>query len=302
MFHTAALLLAGIGLLALTAFSLFGVEGLVWAGLAGGFSLFLSSRITPDIVLRLYRARSLRRDVFPDGWQVLDALARRAGLPRTPRLFYVPSSNMNAFAVGRPDNAAIAVTDGLIRGLNLRQFAAVMAHEMSHIRSGDLKVMALADMVTRLTNAMATFGLVLLIFYFPAMTEDRPVPWLALFLLIFAPTVAGLLQLGLSRTREYEADLEAVGLTGDPEGLASALQTLERKQGAMWEAMLPTGGRIPDPSLLRTHPKTEERIRRLLELRRPDRAHGLPTSVPTIPAGWGPVTRRPHYRIGGVWY
>jgi heat shock protein HtpX len=300
--HTAALIGAGVVLLALTAWSIFGVDGILWAALAGGIGLFLSSRITPDIVLRLFRARPLPRHVFPDGWRVLEALAKRAGLPRTPRFFYVPSSNMNAFAVGRPGNAAVAVTDGLIRGLTLRQFAAVIAHEISHVSSGDVKVMALADMITRLTNAMATLGLIMLVLYFPAMTGEGHVPWLGIILMIFAPTLAGLLQLALSRAREYDADLDAVGLTGDPEGLALALLALEKKQGALWEGLTLPGGRIPDPSLLRSHPKTEERVRRLRALHPPKSLVPLSTSVPVIPPGYGPVTRRPRYRMSGVWY
>lgn len=302
MLHTGALLLAGVGLLALTAWSVFGIEGLIWAAIAGGVSLFLSLRVTPELVLRLFRARPLPPHVFPDGWRVLEALAERAELPKPPRLYYVPSSNMNAFAVGRPENAAIAVTDGLIRGLTLRQFAGVLAHEISHVRNGDVKVMALADMVTRLTNDMATVGIVMLIVFFPSVIGSGDVPWVGIVLMMLAPTIAGLLQLGLSRTREYEADLDAVGLTGDPEGLASALLALERKQGALWEGLMPPGGRIPDPSLLRSHPKTEERVRRLRELRPPNELPPLATSVPTIPPGYGPITRRPRYRVSGYWY
>jgi heat shock protein HtpX len=85
--------------------------------------------------------------------------------------------------------------------------------------------------------------------------------------LIFAPTVGGMLQLALSRTREFDADLGAAMLTGDPDGLASALAKLERAQGRLWEGMMLPGGRIPDPSVLRTHPPTRERIARLMRLK-----------------------------------
>ncbi|VAW16411.1 hypothetical protein MNBD_ALPHA09-217 [hydrothermal vent metagenome] len=300
--HTVLLLAAGIGLLSLTALTIFGIEGLVWAAMATGISLYFSSRLSPQVILGLYRARALSRKTFPQGWQVMDALSARAGLPETPQLYYVPSSNMNAFAVGRPGNAAIAVTDGLIRGLTLRQFAAVMAHEMSHIRNGDIKVMALADMVTRLTNSMAFVGLFMLMMYLPQLAGNGDAPWLVIASLIVAPTFAGLLQLALSRTREYEADLDAVGLTGDPEGLATALLALEKKHGAIWEGLVPPGGRIPDPSLLRTHPKTEERVRRLRELEKPLYDPALSTSVPLVPPDGEPVTGRPRYRMTGTWY
>ena len=89
-------------------------------------------------------------------------------------------------------------------------------------------------------------------------------PWLLVLTLALAPTFVSLLQLALSRAREFDADIDAAGLTGDPVGLASALDKLQRRQGSLWETILMPGGRIPDPSLLRTHPKTEERIVRLL--------------------------------------
>jgi len=130
------------------------------------------------------------------------------------------------------------------------------------------------------------------------------IPWLGLLLLVFAPTIGGLLQLGLSRTREYDADLEGAALTGDPEGLASALLTLERKQGNLWEGLFP-GGRIPDPSLLRTHPRTEDRIRRLISL-----APSGVSQIVVVPdkarssASIAPPARDPrvHWRRMGIWY
>jgi heat shock protein HtpX len=176
---------------------------------------------------------------------------------------------MNAFAVGTPDDAAIAVTDGLVRTLSLRQLAGVLAHEMSHVRNGDLKVMALGDVLTRITSFMAQVGYLSLLISLPGiLAAGMKVPWLALTGLILAPLVGGLLQLALSRTREYDADLDAAAITGDPEALASALAVLEKKQGRMWEGLVLPGGRIPGPSILRTHPKAEERIARLLNLRK----------------------------------
>ncbi len=93
------------------------------------------------------------------------------------------------------------------------------------------------------------------------------VPWLAVAVLLAAPTVGGLLQMALSRTREFDADLGAAMLTGDPDGLASALVKLERMQGRRWESMVLPGGRTPDPSVLRTHPLTADRIARLNQLK-----------------------------------
>ena len=234
-----------------------------------------------------------------------DSATLRAELPAMPRLYYVPSRMMNAFAVGKPEDSAIAVTDGLLRGLSLRQLTGVLAHEISHVRNGDLKVMALGDVLTRLTGLMSTFGLIALAFSLPAMmAAGLQVPWLAILLLIFAPTIGGLMQLALSRAREYDADLDAAGLTGDPQGLASALVTLERRQGRLWEGLLLPGSRLPDPSLLRTHPRTEDRVERLMSL--------TPAPQPSIdvPTAWdefaatAPPLRAPrfHWQRLGTWY
>src|SRR5690606_1341602 len=254
----------------------------------------------------LYRARELRPDVFPEGQRIIRLLARRAGLERPPTLHYVHSRMMNAFSIGRRDDAAVCVTDGLIRGLDLREFVAVMAHEIAHIAHEDIRVMALADVVSRMTSVMSTLGLFLALVNLPAaMAGGAGVPWLPVLVLVAAPTVGTLLQLALSRAREYDADLGAVALTGDPQGLASALVKLEQAQGRMWEAMALPGARIPDPSILRSHPATEERVRRILALRRePERwidVDGRPHTPgrSLVPAVGRP---RPHLRGLGVWY
>ena len=121
--------------------------------------------------------------------------------------------------------------------------------------------------------------------------------------LYLAPTVSNLLQLALSRAREYDADLDAAQLTGDPAGLASALDKLERYQGRFWEDLLLPGRRIPDPSLLRSHPPTEERVRRLLALRP---AAPLPEAVRTLRLAMPPhfqvVRRRPRLHWTGLWH
>jgi heat shock protein HtpX len=303
--HTWILILGSGGLMAFIAWSVYGENGLLWAGILTVLGLWSASRVSPAFVLKLYNARPLRPSELPEVRGLVEEIARRAGLPAVPELHYVPSHMMNAFAVGSRHEAAIALTDGIIRGLTLRQLAGVLAHEMSHVRNGDLRVMALSDVLTRLTSVMSTIGLFGLAISLPAiMAAGMDVPWLAVLLLIFAPTIGGLMQLALSRAREYDADLDAAGLTGDPEGLASALATLERKQGSLWEGLFLPGSRLPDPSLLRSHPKNSDRIARLLSLRgeaRPaislpaDRA-SAPSTVPRIPA--------PHIRWGrlGLWY
>lgn len=267
--HTWLLAGGSLLLLGVTAWAFAGWTGIVWATLFGGLSLLAVSRASPAMVLKMYKARAVTRAEFPQGVDLVAELARRAGLPSAPRLHVVPSRLLNAFAVGRRDDAAIAVTDALLQRLTLRELAGVLAHEVSHIAHGDIKVMALADVVSRFTALMSTVGLFSLFFNLVAILGGMApqVPWIAIFVLLASPTVGGLLQLALSRTREFAADLGAATLTGDPDGLASALAKLERWQGRMWEAMVLPGGRTPVPSVLRSHPRTEDRIARLMALK-----------------------------------
>ncbi len=301
------LLIVGTGLLmAVIAWMIYGAGGIVWAALIGAFGVWSASRVSPRLVLRLYKARPLQPDELPELHDIMRKLTARADLSSVPTLHYVPSQMMNAFAVGKPEDSAIAVTDGLLRGLTLRQLAGVLAHEVSHIRSGDLKVMALADVLNRMTSFMSTFGLFGLIFSIPAnLAAGMKIPWLGFVLLLAAPTLGGLLQLALSRAREYDADLDAAGLTGDPDGLASALQTLERQQGKMWESIVLPGGRSPHPSLLRSHPKTEDRVERLKALRKPGTPSILAEAVHRPPRKTiVPIISPPRIRWHkmGIWY
>jgi heat shock protein HtpX len=269
MVHTWLLVGGSLLLLAVCAYVFFGTTGIFYAAIFGGITLFMTSRISPQLVLRMYKARAVGRDHFPVGHAIMDQLVERAGLQSRPELYVVPSKMMNAFAVGRKGNSAIAMTDQLIRSMTQRELAGVMAHEVSHISNEDIKVMAIADMVSRFTSMMSTFGFFALMANLPSILfgSGANVPWIVVLLLMGAPTVGGMLQLALSRTREYDADLGAVMLTGDPDGLASALIKLEKAQGRHWEGMVLPGGRVPNPSILRTHPKTEDRVERLMALK-----------------------------------
>jgi heat shock protein HtpX len=161
--------------------------------------------------------------------------------------------------------------------------------------------------MTRFSQALSYLAVFLAVFHLPGLLlGDSDVSLSALLLLYLAPTLGSLLQLSLARAREFDADLFGASLTGDPAGLASALQHTERLQGTLWEdMMLPVPGRrIPVPSVLRTHPPTEARIRRLREL---EHAHlPPPIEVPEEPmvslAGLGPGTMRPRLRFPGVWF
>jgi heat shock protein HtpX len=276
-------LLGGMaGLLALCAWPLVGFGGLLWILTGAALGLVLSPRVSPRLLLAMYRARPLTPANFPEGFAVLRELSRRAELVRVPRFYYIPSSLLNAFSVGQGAAASIAVTDGLLRTLEPREVVGVLAHELSHIRNNDLWIMTLADTISRLTVFMSYAGVFLLVFGLPIMLfQGEPVPWLLI----------------------YDADLDAAGLTGDPLGLASALEKLEFYQGRLWERILLPGRRLPDPSLLRSHPPTGERVKRLLELRGPGPGEGLRHGGPLdLPGHLGRVHRSPRMHLPGTWF
>jgi heat shock protein HtpX len=281
--------------------SLLGAESVPWALAGAALGLFFSPRVPSQILLRLYRAKRLAREHVPAVFDILEELTARAGLRRAPALYYVPSAMTNAFTVGSRSDSAIALTDGMLRRLTLRELAGVLAHELSHIRAGDLWVMQLADSISRLTSMMSYAGVLLVILALPMVLLGAPFPLLPALLLVLAPLFASLLQLALSRARELDADLDAAGLTGDPQGLASALRRIERYQGRLWEQLVLPGRRIPDPSILRTHPTTEERVSRLLALVPQQAAYGRLTAV-ELPQQLARVSKAPHRRLMGHWY
>ncbi len=301
---TQAMVLLGgmVGVAALCGWVLAGWPGVLWVGVLGVVALALRPKVPTGLVLRMYGARPLPARAAPDLHRLVSALAVRSELSTAPRLYYVPSSMLNAFAVGRRHDAAIGVTDGLLRHLTGRELTGVLAHEMSHVRADDLWIMTLADTVGRLTHALSYAGLLLLLLGLPLMTATGADELLIVALVLMAvPTLVTLLQLALSRSREYDADLEAARLTGDPEGLARALRKLERAEGGVWERILVPHRRAPDPLLLRTHPPTERRVERLLSLAPERRPELVLRDVPYPPPGYRRVAAPPRLRLPGVW-
>lgn len=300
--HTTLLLAGILLLLALLGWFLAGATGIIWAVVLGALSLLFGQQLSPQLVLRMYRARPLTPQEAPGLYQIVYELASRAGLSIVPTLYYVPTRLLNAFAVGSRRNAAIGVTDGLLRALSERELAGVLAHEISHIRNNDIRVMNIADVASRITGLFSTFGKLLLFLNLPLiLMGETPISWWAVLLLIFAPLISGLLQLALSRTREFDADLGAVQLTGDPVGLASALNKLEQYSLNLWQQILFPGYRVPDPSLLRTHPHTKDRIARLMQLAPPAQQPQSASPEPLWLASFPQVTRRPGWNVLGFW-
>ena len=202
------LLVGGLGLLtSFSAWLLWSWTGvlvtLVWIAALYVFA----PRLPPQMIMRMYRAQRIDPQHGGQIAYIVDELARRARLPATPALYVIPSMTLNAFATGKPGNAVIGVTEGLLRRLSMRELAGVLAHELSHVRNNDLAVMALADVMTRFTQVLSYLAVILAIFNLPAwLLGDSDISLSALLLLYLAPTFGSLLQLALSRTREYEAD------------------------------------------------------------------------------------------------
>lgn len=291
------LILASVG------FLVAGNSGLIIALTAALVIILMGPKASTGFILRMHGARRLSPSETPGLHSLTGELARRAGARTTPELYYIPSRMMNAFSVGTGDRTAIALTDGIIRNLNWRELTAVLAHEVSHISSGDLAIMGLADALSRFIHALSTIGIFMLIIYLPVIIiAGLKIPIPAILILIFGPSASILLQMALSRTREYDADLNAVRLTGDPEGLASALRKIEIYRMKIWDFLFMPGRKVPHPSLLRSHPYTEKRIARLAEISARNGSFPYPRREAGEPADrFQAIEQKPKWRIGGIW-
>ncbi|MBW9258367.1 MAG: M48 family metalloprotease [Candidatus Thiodiazotropha sp. (ex. Lucinisca nassula)] len=262
------LLLGGMSLLsALCVELLFGQELWLWVFISTAVTIFAMPDMSPHWLLHLYQAKRITPDQAPKLWMIIEELSRRAKLKSMPALYWIPSKTTNAFSVGRTDDTAIALTDGILQLLSMRELTAVLAHETAHLANNDIRLMSIADLISRLTHLMSSLGIILLLATFPLLLLGyTPFSLWGMLLLIISPTLSAVMQLGLSRIREFDADLLAAELTGDPTGLAKALNKIAYPNGRIWQNLLLPGYRRPEPSLLRTHPEPAERIDRLLEL------------------------------------
>jgi heat shock protein HtpX len=261
-----SVLLLGLGALAgATGYLLGGSDGVIFAA-ALAATFLLINPVSGDIAFRyVYGAVPLTPASAPRLMSLVAELARRADLDGTPALFLIPTPVLQAMAAGGREAPSIGVTRGLLRTLPSGELAAVLAHEIAHIRHGDMFVMRVAAAAGSMTRAMSMAGTLLIILYFPVLwaTGTTASP-LAIVLLVGAPMASDLLELSLSRRREFLADAGAVELTGDPVALARALERIARLQGDDWERFTARGGRWL--RWFRTHPTTDERIERLTEL------------------------------------
>jgi heat shock protein HtpX len=191
------------------------------------------------MVLRMQNAQPVERSRVPELYDMVDILSQKAGIP-TPAVYVINTDQPNAFATGRnPQNAAVAVSTGLLANLETREVAAVVAHELAHIRSRDTLTMTITATFAGAISALAQFGL----FFGGGNNRDNPLGFVGTLLMVFlAPMAAMLVQMGVSRTREYEADKDGAEISGDPLALASALQKIAALAGgrSMWR---PSGTR-----------------------------------------------------------
>ncbi len=203
-----------------------GQSGMVIALLIAAITNFISYWYSDKIVLRLYRAREIDANEEPGLHGAVRQLASSAGIPM-PRLYIIDSETPNAFATGRnPKNAAVAVTRGILRLCSDREIMAILGHELSHVRNRDVLVSSVAATLAGAIMVIASALRWGLLFGFGHRDETGRGPLATLALVILAPIAAMLIQLGISRAREYEADLGGARLTRDPLQLASALRKL----------------------------------------------------------------------------
>ncbi|MBB3194525.1 zinc metalloprotease HtpX [Roseateles terrae] len=248
-----------------------GQQGMVIALLFALAMNFFSYWFSDKLVLKMYNAQEVDERSAPQFYRMVQELAQRAQLPM-PKVYLIQEDAPNAFATGRnPENAAVAATTGILRVLSERELRGVMAHELAHVKNRDILISTISATMAGAISALANFA----VFFSGRDSEGRPAnPLVA----ILAPIAASLIQMAISRAREFEADRGGAEISGDPQALAAALDKIHRyAQGIPLE----TAERHPETAqmmimnplsggglrgLFSTHPSTEERIARLMAM------------------------------------
>jgi heat shock protein HtpX len=275
LMKTAILMAAITALFMLLGQMLGGQTGMMLALVVALGMNFFSYWFSDKMVLKMYNAREVDETSAPQFVRMVRELADKAQLPM-PRVYIIDEAAPNAFATGRnPEHAAVAATTGIIRVLSERELRGVMAHELAHVKHRDILISTVSATMAGAISMLANFGMM----FGGRDSEGRPAnPLVGLLVAILAPLAAGLIQMAISRAREFEADRGGAEISGDPQALASALQKIQRyAQGVPME----TAERHPETAqmmimnplsggglrgLFSTHPSTEERVERLLAL------------------------------------
>ncbi len=295
-----ALLLAGLtALFGMVGWMLGGEAGMVVALVMAAVSNIGAYWFSDSIVLRMYGARPV-----PNGplYDMVADLAARAGIP-TPRVYVIDSAQPNAFATGRsPAHGAVAVSRGLMQILDERELAAVMAHELAHIKHRDTLTMTITATLAGAIATLANFGYFLGGRRYDEQGQPRGNPLLAMLMLFLAPMAAMLVQLAISRAREYDADAGGAAICGEPRALASALAKLEQAARGIINPTAenhpatahmfivnPLFGGMMD-NLFTTHPSTTNRIAALMALE--EQRETTAASSPNMTPSRGQARRR----------
>ena len=257
------LLLMGIG----RAFG--GQSGMIWALIIATGTNFIAYFFSDKIALATYRAQPVTGEQLPRVYSVVERITQKIGLPM-PKIYVIPTESPNAFATGRnPAHASVAVTHGILGLLNDEELEGVLAHELGHVNNRDILISSIAATIAGAITYLARFG-----FFFGGMgdRDDRRGGAGSLLMLILAPIAAVLIQLAVSRSREYQADETGAHFTGNPYALASALAKLDAYSRRVPMAATPSTAHlfIIQPllgmnfgSLFSTHPPVAKRIERL---------------------------------------
>jgi heat shock protein HtpX len=275
---TAMLMAAIMALFGVVGGMIGGQSGMLLALLFGGAMNVFSYWFSDTMVLKMYNAREVDESSAPQFYNMVRDLAQRAGLPM-PRVYLIDEQQPNAFATGRnPDNAAVAATTGILQLLSARELRGVMAHELAHVAHRDILISTVSATMAGAISALANFAML-----FGGRSDDgRPAnPLAGIAVALLAPLAASLIQMAISRSREYEADRGGAEISGEPDALANALGKIQMYA----EGRIPLGPAEAHPEtaqmmilnplsgggirgLFSTHPPTEERIARLRALGR----------------------------------
>jgi heat shock protein HtpX len=270
---TSILMAAIMALFGVIGAALGGAQGMLLALLMGGVMNIWSYWNSDKMVLKAYNAQEVDANSAPALYHMVQELAEKAQLPM-PKVYLIDEDQPNAFATGRdPEHAAVAATRGIMQILSTRELRGVMAHELAHVKHRDILISTISATMAGAISALANFAA----FFGGRDEHGRPAnPIAGILVSLLAPLAASLIQMAISRAREFEADREGASICGDPKALADALSKIERfAQGlplAPAEAHPATaqmmiinpllGGGLS--GLFRTHPETAERVRRLL--------------------------------------